>query len=318
MVNKDELVQKCKVYNIKQSGNKFELMERIDRHEKFQKLRPFLQQLLREIPVDVERRLCTACHAVGHNTYSKDCIVHGKQNREWIEYILAYLLKKDKEDDEKNLIIISEELQISIQYCTSLYRQIKSDALKNRKRNIRKLIHLNPNIYCHECKHLIIMSQKNVARIWKGNQICQTCFSRTIKERENTWSLIEAYRQPHCSICLKQKENKDDCFHFDHINMFDKGDTVYNMVTTGVHVENIYKEIDKCQLVCFECHCIITFLERDTKFINTKKNYTEEFINLPENEALRISLQKQYEEIMVPLYEDLKEVMLEVRQTKLD
>jgi len=245
-LSQPDLVKKCKDYNLKYSGNKAELKERIKHHEYIQKLPPFLQQLSQEISVDVERRLCTACYAVGHNPYSKDCIVHGKQNREWIEYILSYLLKKDKEDDEKNLVILSEQLQISIQYCTSLYRQIKSDAL-NRKRNIRKMIHLNPNIYCHECN--FIMSQ-NVARTWKGNQICQRCFSQTIKEREHTWCLIEAYRPNHCAICLKEKENKD-CFHFDHINMFDKGHTVYNMVKTGVPVENIYKEIDKMSISMF-------------------------------------------------------------------
>ena len=100
--------------------------------------------------------------------------------------------------------------------------------------------------------------------------------------------------------------------------MFDKGDTIYNMVTTGVSIEDIYKEIDKCQLLCFECHGIVTALERETKFIKTKTKYTEDFINLPENETLKVSLQKKYEEIMFPLYEDLKEFMREIRQTKLD
>jgi transcription elongation factor Elf1 len=317
-LSKPELLQKCKDYNLKQTGNKPELKERIIQHEKFQKLPPFLQELSRETPVDVERRLCKACHAVGHNPYSKLCIVHGKQNREWIEYIKDYLLKKDKEDDAKNLVILSEQLDILLDHCTSLYRQIKSDALKNRKINIRKWLQLNPNIHCHECNHLIIMSQKNISRPWKGNQICQTCFSRTMKEREHTWVLIEAYRHYHCAICLKEKVNKDDCFHFDHLNMFDKGDTIYNMVTTGVPIEDIYKEIDKCQLLCFECHGIVTDLERETKFIKTKTKYTEDFINLPENETLKLSLQKKYEEIMFPLYEELKEVIREIRQTKLD
>ena len=315
-LSKPELLQKCKDYNLKQTGNKPELKERIIQHEKFQKLPPFLQELSREIVVDVERRLCTACHAVGHNPYSKLCIVHGKQNREWIEYIKDYLLKKDKEDDANNLVILSEQLKITLDHCTSLYSQIPKGVLTDRKINLRKWIHCKENIHCHECKQLIIMSQKNIARPWKENQICQTCFSRIMKEREHIWSLIEEYRHYHCAICLKQKENKYDCFHFDHLNMFDKTDTVYNMVMTNEPIEAIYKEIDKCQLLCFECHGIVTSLERDTKLTNTKKNYSE--FNLPENEALKVSLQKKYEEIMFPLYEDLKEFMREVRQTKLD
>jgi hypothetical protein len=88
------------------------------------------------------------------------------------------------------------------------------------------------------------------------------------------------------------------------------------MVMINEPIETIYKEIDKCQLLCFECHGIVTSLERDTKLTNTKKNYSE--FNLPENEALKVSLQKQYEEVMFPLYEDLKVFMREVRQTKLD
>jgi deoxyribodipyrimidine photolyase-like uncharacterized protein len=40
--------------------------------------------------------LCKACHAVGHTPYSEVCIVHGKQNRKWIENIKDYLLKSPK------------------------------------------------------------------------------------------------------------------------------------------------------------------------------------------------------------------------------
>ena len=318
VLSKPELIQKCKDYHIRSYGNMAELKDIIIKHEKFQKLPLFLQELSREIPVDVKRRLCKACHAVGHTPYSKICIVHGKQNSEWIEYIKDYLLKKDKEDDENNLVILSEQLKITLDHCTSLYSQIPKEVLKHRKINVRKRLQLNSSIYCHDCKHLITMSQKNSAKTWKGNQICHTCFSRTTKERGHTWELIKAYTTNYCAICLKQKENKDDCFHFDHLNMFNKGDTIYNMVTSGVPIETIYKEIDKCQHICIECHNNITDLERATGVMKTKTNYTEEFINRPENEVLKVSLQKKYEEIMFPLYEELKEFMREVRQTKFD
>ena len=50
-------------------------------------------------------------------------------------------------------------------------------------------------------------------------------------------------------------------FHYDHINQFIKSTTIYAMVAAGQSFEEIEIELDKCQLLCIECHHIVTAAE---------------------------------------------------------
>jgi len=312
-LSKPELQQKCKECNIKASGlNKPELMEKLKEYERIQKLPQFLQELSQKIPIDKERKVCEACDGSGHTPTSIVCLVHGKQNTIWLEHIKKYLLSKDGEDDKSNLEILSEKLNLSIEYCTSLYRQIPKTDLNERKINVRKWIKSTPFVNCHDCNIKVFISQSNTARTWKGNQLCEDCYIKTFEEREEIWRLIQK-KSNQCVICFRIKDHKEKRFHYDHINMFDKEHTIYSMVTEGMPIDSIYKEIDKCQLLCFECHNLVTGLERKTGFMKTKIKYTSEVLNLPENEALLLSLKQQYEEKMFPLYEELREAIREER-----
>ena len=316
-LSKPELQQKCNEYNIKSITmlNKPELIEKIKEYERIQKLPRFLQELSQKITIDKVRKVCTACDGAGHTPTSILCCIYGEQNKIWLDHIKKYLLSKDGEDDLSNLELLSEKLNISIEYCTALYRQIPKAELNERKINVRKWVQSKPFIHCHDCKIKIFMSQTNTARTWKGNQICEDCYVKSYEEREEIWRLIQQ-KSSHCVICFRKKDHKEKRFHYDHINMFEKGHTIYSMVTEGMPIDYIYKEIDKCQLLCFECHNLVTSLERKTGFMTTKINYTSEVLNLPENEGLLLSLKQQYEEKMVPLYEELRQVIREERTYK--
>jgi hypothetical protein len=313
-LSKPELLQKCNEYNIKCiSGlNKSDLIEKIKEYERVQKLPQFLQELSQKITIDKERKVCDACYGVGHNFTSIYCLVHGKQNKIWLEHIKKYLLSKDGEDDKSNLELLSDKLNLSIELCTSLYRQIPKTELNERKINVRKWIQSKPCIHCHDCKTKIFISQTNTARTWKENQLCDECYIKSYEEREETWRLIQK-KSNQCVICFRLKDHREKRFHYDHINMFDKGHTIYNMVTEGMPIDYIYKEIDKCQLLCFECHNLVTDLERKMGFMSKKISYTSEVLNLPENEALLLSLKQKYEEKMLPIYEELRQIIREER-----
>jgi hypothetical protein len=73
-----------------------------------------------------------------------------------------------------------------------------------------------------------------------------------------------------CSLCDKER-NDYNRFHFDHINIFDKTDSVCNMVKDDLDIECIKREIDKCQLLCIHCHYIVTRIEHKLGFIQMKK-----------------------------------------------
>ena len=85
-------------------------------------------------------------------------------------------------------------------------------------------------------------------------------------------------------------------FHYDHINMFDKSDSICKLVREGTNIEDIYKEIDKCQLLCVSCHSVVTKVELMCGFTRIKRQMTKEF-NETEDEEKRNKLISEYSEL---------------------
>lgn len=96
-----------------------------------------------------------------------------------------------------------------------------------------------------------------------------------------------------CALCkLAVEENNTHVFDFDHLITETKVDGVSQMVIDLKSKETIKKEIDKCQLLCANCHCSKTFVEQKCKTIN---DFTKDQILLGEqylNETLEISQKK--------------------------
>ena len=121
--------------------------------------------------------------------------------------------------------------------------------------------------------------------IWKENGYCEECYEKTFgDEIKETWLNIHKYsierNKTSCNICNKQAvfDNKIiSRFHYDHIDMFDKSGSICEMVRTGIMISDIYKEIDKCQLICISCHKIITKIEHQCGFIRFKKQITKDY-----------------------------------------
>jgi hypothetical protein len=95
----------------------------------------------------------------------------------------------------------------------------------------------------------------------------------------------------------------DDCctgFHFDHINMFLKTGTVGLMIGNDTDNNKIMEEIDKCQLLCVSCHSLVTKIEVKNGFIQQKIKLNKGFGNIEE-------LVADYDRVMGPVYEKIKE-----------
>ena len=82
------------------------------------------------------------------------------------------------------------------------------------------------------------------------------------------------YKPHNCVICSKIQKKGCDSFHYDHLNMFDKHKSVCDMVAQGENIGEIYKELDKCQSMCVQCHHIVTNIERELEFTTVKSNLT--------------------------------------------
>lgn len=59
--------------------------------------------------------------------------------------------------------------------------------------------------------------------------------------------------------------------HYDHLNMLNKSESICEMVKTGAPMDDIYREMDKCQLLCISCHKIVTKMEHLCGFVRLKK-----------------------------------------------
>lgn len=70
-----------------------------------------------------------------------------------------------------------------------------------------------------------------------------------------------------CKIC---KENNPNCLQFHHRNAHEKEFNISNMYAAVMPVSKIQKEINKCDILCANCHAKIHAKERDGHRENDK------------------------------------------------
>jgi hypothetical protein len=82
------------------------------------------------------------------------------------------------------------------------------------------------------------------------------------------------------------------------------------MINEGSNIEEIYAEIDKCQILCLSCHHQITDIERKIGFTRIKQTLSRRFtlLEITEEEYNReiIMLQEIYNEKMSKIYEKMR------------
>ena len=113
--------------------------------------------------------------------------------------------------------------------------------------------------------------------------------------------LEELYKNP-CSFCGAA----DRRMHFDHINMFEKSNSISTMIYTGVSKEEIIAEINKCQLLCIHCHNKVTFMERKYGFMKQKRRFNKLLRAGSDVEELRTKLKAEYMARMEGVYGKLR------------
>lgn len=211
-----------------------------------------------------------------------------------------------------NIDTISEKLNITQNYCKKLYSDISVCVIDKReinKDNLQVLIQSCHGL-CKKCN--INYYYKDVARYWKDEMICDKCWLLYEKERQTLWKQIQEYSNIVCHLCYKKRENYKERFHYDHINMFDKLESISKMVNNGDTIEKIKQEVDKTQLLCIECHSLITDIEKKLGFhrmkINLTKKYNNGKITDIEYETQHKKYYNLYERIMNKIYTKIREI----------
>jgi len=92
--------------------------------------------------------------------------------------------------------------------------------------------------------------------------------------------------------------------------MFDKEDSIYSMVHDGTVLNDIYCEIDKCQLLCASCHTVVTKVEINCGFIGLKRELNRLYVDTTDDsrkDELKREYSSLYEDVMTTVYKMIKE-----------
>jgi len=158
----------------------------------------------------------------------------------------------------------------------------------------------------------------SVPRQWENRQYCEECHITLYREEITArWLLVNQYAQStskdKCNICETHAiYNKEmgNRFHFDHLNMFEKADSICVMVQIGRSMLEIYQEMDQCQVLCVSCHRLVTELERRSGFTRLKNNMTRDHKKTGDDEKHQESKEENmraYSEFMTKVYDLLRQ-----------
>lgn len=141
-------------------------------------------------------------------------------------------------------------------------------------------------------------------KTWKGVQVCGYCHThmRDTDVSDSFKEYLSAVYGTGCSFCGQTKGR----FHLDHKNMFNKAESICDMLDRGFSEEAIREEIMKCQLLCITCHSVVTRYEQHAGFHKCKATLTRLKAKYGEDNDIYIQrhafLYAKYEEIMAAIY----------------
>jgi hypothetical protein len=108
--------------------------------------------------------------------------------------------------------------------------------------------------YCKNCQHI------NHSEWYEKNKENRQKRIYERKKEITRWlSTIKEEKKLECSIC---GENRLPVLDFHHRNSEEKDYNIHEMANRGFSRKNILKEIEKCDVVCSNCHRMLHYNER--------------------------------------------------------
>jgi hypothetical protein len=275
-----------------------------------------MSELKKEVKKDPARRVCSECHEIGHSKTSISCPVKKEKNEILKNKIKARILKIDcllpDKTTEDLLGDIAMDLGITSNQAKTLYLEIPPTDLLDRFVDYSAFIdRLSQDLdLCAECGCTVQEIKANTVRIWKEEPVCDTCWGQHESERKASWDWVKSYKVMKCVICDFLQTKSNERFHFDHLNMFDKLDSICGLISSGASEETLKQEIDKCQILCLRCHHLVTDIESKLGFTRIKQALTRqintEVITEEEYQTSISSYTTVYEQKMESVYSCLR------------
>ena len=137
-------------------------------------------------------------------------------------------------------------------------------------------------------------------RMVGGRRVCGLCrsFNRNLITLRMYECLSKELKKP-CRFCGRVEVKKN----FDHVNMFEKSGTVGTMVRRRCTDSMLLKEIQKCQILCVDCHKVVTSYEHRCGFIKKKRALNREH----GSDDARAMMAVEYERVMTEFYRWMEE-----------
>lgn len=176
-------------------------------------------------------------------------------------------------DDTRTLEIPWESLSI-IHHRKPETLQRRYERLVDARGRLQRRLDLSIEIpwkVCEDCNKNTLSGM-----VWRERVTCKVCMCLESKniQRQELWDFVEAKSGTLCEIC--KRDAKEDGYHYDHKNVFDKSDSICNMIRRGDTKELLIKELEKCRVMCVRCHEIETYLENKYGLLSVKRSIPEE------------------------------------------
>ena len=269
--------------------------------------------------------VCSACGNEGHSSSSIKCPIKLKKEEELSRLFFEYINSEKLYDTPR---VDFEKLGLRFGISKHKAQKLHKMMFANEPESFfessdDKLIEeiFSEEKECGECGSMFPNVGNEMFRSWCSKEICSNCWFEHSKDREELWGEIMCYLdkkhgKSRCWICEEDiiygnyPYNRFQC---DHLNSFEKNDSICNMVKRGLKLEDIIEEIEKCQLVCYSCHTVITHLEKKLPFSRIKQDLTKRYnqgkLSIEEYNNEKLKYGKIYEERMVDLYKKLGDRM---------
>jgi len=107
---------------------------------------------------------------------------------------------------------------------------------------------------CCNCHFIKTKATVELDKIDENNNNKSVLYVRGYRQRNRDYVNNIKIESQGCTQCGWFDINNLQVLHFDHINEKEKEHNISRLVNTGRNCELIQKEIDKCQILCANCH----------------------------------------------------------------
>jgi hypothetical protein len=118
-------------------------------------------------------------------------------------------------------------------------------SFKNKGKNIR-------NKTCKECF-------KGIRKRWY-NKYKKNIIDKNLRNKQKNIEWFEEYKKN--LKCIKCPENHISCLEFHHLDSNNKEFNISQLAHSTYSIETILKEIDKCIVLCSNCHRKLHYEEK--------------------------------------------------------